>query len=53
MSFIYFQGGCSSIKIALESECASIWCQQNPNIIFKKVLKKEGANYLVIDIGGT
>jgi len=41
------------MRIALEPEAASIYCQSQPNESFKRLLQKqETTKYLVIDIGG-
>ena len=49
------QAGCLhwATRIALEPEAASIFCQNQPDVYFKKLLENSDIKYLVVDIGGT
>jgi len=53
--FLFFQAGCLhwATRITLEPEAASIYCQNQPNVNFKELLKNKNTKYLVVDIGGT
>ena len=50
----YLQGGIdgSHIKLALEPEAASIWCQHE-NINKETAFNKTGSKYMAVDLGGT
>ena len=54
-NIVILQAGCSewAIKIALEPEAASIYCQKQPNANFKELLDKKNTKYVVVDLGGT
>ena len=54
MMFVYLKGGINGdhIKLALEPEAASIWCQQ-VNVEKGLAFSMTGNKYMVVDLGGT
>jgi len=51
--FVHFKGGIDGdhIKLALEPEAASIWCQQ-VNVGKGLEFSRTGSKYMVVDLGG-
>ena len=54
MMFVHLKGGIDGdhIKLALEPEAASFWCQQ-VNVGKGLAFSKTGSKYMVVDLGGT